>query len=152
MKSTTAKVKAVNAANAYGIELYKQLVPIFTPLVGEKIFKASGGLLAKYEKHLPEFPNTVPLSVYRNMSDYSLAWVVKTCEMVGEYSCLYYEALVYIGGLRNGVLEDISGPFEGRTDWTVEEVLVKRENLKNAEAIVSAIRSFLHPFGDRYDS
>ena len=67
--ATAAKVKAVNRANKEAIKLYEQLAPIFAPLVGQQVMKGTGGLLAKFQKLLPELPNTSSLSIHRHLSD-----------------------------------------------------------------------------------
>ena len=150
--ATAAKVKAVNKAHAYGIKLYEQLVPIFTPLKGQKILKETGGLMAKVEKLLPDLPNTSDLSVHRHFSDYSLGYTVKVSEMVNDTSCLYYEITVQIGTLNHGVLESITSPFTARTDWKVAEITALRETFRKMEKAASDARSALYPFGERFDN
>ena len=148
--ATAAKVKAVNRANKEAIKLYEQLAPIFAPLVGQQVMM-KGGLLAKFQKLLPELPNTSSLSIHRHLSDYYLGWTVKTSEMVDDTSCLYHEVTVQIGTLNHGVLESITSPFTGRTDWTLEEIEKKRETFRAADKALSDARSALYPFGERYD-
>lgn len=142
-----AKVKAVNRAHEYAHKLYAQLVPIFKPLVGQKILKADGTLLAKYDKLLPELPCFGNLRVYRHKSDYSLGWTISTDETDSPHTCLYYDVTVYIGRLSRGVLESIEEPFNGRTDYTVEEVDQKRAAYTEAQKVADACKSALHPFG-----
>ena len=108
--------------------------------------------MAKVEKLLPTLPNTPDMLVHRHLSDYSLGYTVKVSEMVNDTSCLYYEVTVQIGTLNHGVLESITSPFTARTDWTVAEITAKRETFKQAEAALSAARSALYPFGERYDN
>lgn len=144
------KVAAVNKANAYALELYKKLVPIFEPLVGSMIEKKDGSLLAKVEKLLPEFKFTPQLHVYKHRSDYSLAWCVKTCEVVAGCAT-YHEVTVYIGDMSNGVLTKITPPAERRTDYTVEEIVKKREAYEKAKKIADDAKGELFPFGE-YDN
>ena len=69
-----AKVKAVNKANAYATKLYPMLASVFKPLVGQKVLKADGSILAKYAKLMPDFllaPEGI--HVCQHMSKYSLA-------------------------------------------------------------------------------
>lgn len=131
-----AKVAAVNRCHAAAKELFPQLVAIFTPLVGQKLEKASGGLLQKIRALLPEFPNTQQLQIYRSSSAYSLTWNVKTCELTPPNGCVYHEVGVYVGSMSNGILTSVSENLsELRSDYTVEEVLRLRANytvLKNA--------------------
>jgi hypothetical protein len=143
-----AKVAAVNRAHKYAIEIQPELIAIFAPFVGQKVMKI-GGLMEKFKKLLPEFPNTVPLSVYRHVSDYSLAWTVKTCESYGEHSCLYYEVTVYIGDLHHGVLTKVSNQsYEFRTDYTKQEIEEKRQQYQKAKRAADDARNNLYPFGE----
>ena len=71
--------------------------------------------------------------------------------MVDDSSCLYHEVTVQIGTLNHGVLESITSPFTGRTDWTLEEIEKKRETFRAADKALSDARSALYPFGERYD-
>lgn len=145
-----AKVTAVNRAHSYAHQLYAMLTPIFEPLVGEKVFKADGTLTAKCQKLMPELPHGIALHVYKHVSDYSLAWTVKTCESIeGSSACLYYEVTVYVGEMRNGVLMKLSTPFKGRVDYTPKEIEGKREDLRQAEEALSNARSALWPFAER---
>src|SRR4051812_4379610 len=129
-----AKVKAVNAANKYGHELYNSLVPIFKPLIGCKIEKQDGQLLKSIQKQLPEFPYNNKLSVYKITSNYSLAYCVKTCVMIdGMEFCVYHEAVVCIGNMREGVLLEILSPFKEKTDYSAEEIQSLRENYTQAK-------------------
>lgn len=146
------KVGAVNRANAYSKEIYALLNPIFTPLVGKQILKVDGSLLAKYAALVPKFEYSTDLHVYRQRSDYSLAWVVKTCEPLPPGSCMYHEAVVYIGDLRGQTLEKLSiHPFDLRSDYTVEEITQKRLNFERAKKELQEARSELYPFGE-YDN
>lgn len=147
-----AKVKAVNRANGIAHELFPVLTAIFAPLVGKQIIKATGGLLAKYEKLLPEFPNTGYLRVYRHQSEYSLAWTVNTSEHDSINTVLYHEVTFYVGELRGGVLERLSPhPFVGRTDYTEHEIQEKRARYEAAKKAADEARSDLYPFGE-YDN
>jgi hypothetical protein len=149
LQELTAKVAAVNKANAYALELYDKLAPLFTPLAGKQIFKATGEFLAKVQKLLPELPCTVPLSVYRRSSDYMLAWTVKTCESIPPHSCTYHETTVYVGTVHHyAFLTEIAAKPDLRTDYTVEEILAKRETFAAARKIADEAKSALHPFGE----
>lgn len=149
LERLTAKVAAVNKANVYAAKLYPELVKIFEPLVGEKILKVDGTLLSKYAALLPEFPCNPHLHVYRNSSDYSLAWTVKSCEMMPPHSCMYHEVVVYVGEIRGQhLVKMMDHPFNGRTDFTVEEILGKREAYISAKKVMEELRSELYPFGD----
>lgn len=152
-----AKVAAVNNANRYALELYPQLRAIFEPFIGQKIEKADGGLLMKIAKLLPEFPCKPGLHVYKMSSDYSLVWVVKTCEsqaINGKHDnyhvAHYHETSVYVGNMRHGVLTDFCKAPELRTDYTAAEVEAAREAYRKAKQAADDARSALFNFGE-YD-
>jgi hypothetical protein len=138
-------VRAVNRAHAYGKELYATLAPVFAPLVGQKIETAPGPLLARIAKLLPAMPNTPNLRVFRLASEYSLGWTISANEVANDHA-YYHEVTVYIGHMRNGVLESISPPFEGRTDYTLEEVLEKRAAYEAAKKAADDARNAVYPF------
>lgn len=151
--AAVAKVNAVNRANKYANYIYPLLREVFAPLVGQQVVKVNGDLLAKFEKlvslHTPK--NSGGLQVYRHRSDYSLAWVVKTCEMIqGTHSCVYHEVVVYIGNLRGQILTELCTPFQGRTDYTVSEVEENRKAYEAAKKAANEAQSKLWPF-DEYD-
>lgn len=151
-----AKVRAVNRAHEYANKLYPWLVEKFAPLVGQKILKQDGSLLAKYADLVPELPSTHNLHVYRHHSDYSLAWTVKTSEPEsgdgsGPHTVLYYEVTFYVGDLRGQTLEKLTvHQFTARTDYTAAEVAGKREAYEKAKQAADDARSALYPFGE-YD-
>lgn len=143
-----AKVRAVNSANQYALVVYNLLAPRFAEWVGKQIDKASGGLLDKVVKKLPNFEGSdSSLMVYRFDARYALAWVVKVCEPLPNGSCLYHETVVYIGEMRNGVLTSIDDAPDQRTDYTVEELEAKREAYAKAKKIADDALSALYPFG-----
>jgi hypothetical protein len=142
-----ARVRAVNRANAYAAELYPALRKVFEGLVGKQVVKKEGGLLARVKAMLPELPCTPGLHVYRSVSVYSIAFVVKTCES-GEGYCFYHETAVQVGALKGGVLVELSEPFAARADYTADEVLRKREAFEAAERAYREARSELHLFGE----
>jgi len=153
-KVLEARVRGVNAAHAYALQLCPVLRERFAPLVGQKVLKNDGTLMAKYTNLLPEFPYSHRLHVYKHTSEYSLAWTVKTCEVdvvEGTGHAYYYETTVYVGDLSNGVLTKITPhPYTGRTDHTVEGVVAVREEFEAARKVFDDARSALHPFGE-YD-
>ena len=146
-----AKVKAVNRANGEALKLHSVLVEIFRPLVGTKVEKADGTLLKKIADLLPELPYTSKLHVYKNVSNYFLAWNVKAVEGYGEHHCTSHEASVYVGFLANGagfVLEKLADPPDLRTDYTAEEVLAKRADFDVKRKAADAAKCALGPFGE----
>lgn len=150
-EALAAKVRAVNTANAYANMLFVKLKKFFTPYVGKEILLNDGGLRASIKKDFELLPNTVGISVYKQSSNYSLAYTVKTCEMIkGGHSCIYHETTVYIGKVDGKVLESLEASFEAKCDYTAADVEAKRAALREAQAAVSAASSALYPFGE-YD-
>lgn len=142
-----AKVRAVNRANEYAAKLYQEMVAIFRPLVGQKIAKKDGTLLARIEKLLPDLPFRQG-SIRVTKHGVGLAWDVQTCESYDDTSCLYHQVCVYVGRTRDGVLTEIVPANERRSDFTAEEVEEKREIFRQAEQAMRDARSALDPFGE----
>ena len=59
-----------------------------------------------------------------------------------------HEVTIYVGDLNGSVLTSISPPFEGRADYTAEEVVEKRAKYEKAKKLADAARSDLSPFGE----
>jgi len=154
-----AKVAAVNSANAEAQRLFPILSAIFAPLVGCKVEKVDGSLLASVAKLLPD-----PLStfhVYRQSSRYSMAWIVKGSENyqtghdIGtQYgTAAYHEAVIYIGDLDGQTLKSLYGPeniTKLRTDYTAEQVAELRKVCSAAKQAARDAESALSHFGE-YD-
>lgn len=150
-----AKVAVVNNANKYALELYPSLRAIFEPFLGQKIEKADGTLLKKIAELIPDHICNTSIHVYRHTSDYSLAWVVKTNESYPNnrgdcHLAVYHETVVYVGHMRSGFLEKFYDAPGFRHDYTVEEIIAKREEYKIAKGIADKCLSALFPFGE-YD-
>ena len=147
-----AKVKAVNRCHEEAMKLYDRLVEVFRPLVGHKITKVDGSLLAKVAKLLPKFPLCSGHSVYRGGSDHTLGWCVKTCEAIEDGNCLYYEIGVYLGNMSNGVLNNIMDRPMLRTDYTASQIRAKRKTFKEARKAMEVAEAVLWPFHKEFDS
>jgi hypothetical protein len=151
------RVRGVNKANARANKLYDELIPIFKPLVGKPLFKVTGGLFEKYKKLVPDFPYGHGLpQIYRNSSNYSLSYTVKTWEaepsnIPGHSDIGYYhETTVYIGDLQNGVLTKLYDPPNFKTDYNAADIAAKREAYQKAKEAADKAQSALFPFGE-YD-
>ncbi len=153
MSILEARVKARNQANAYGIELYTKLEPIFHNFIGKQILKKDGPLLTKIQNSLPKLPYGHKEQVYRYQSYYSLMYIVRISENYtypGGNAPVYEEANVYIGHLQDNILTAMYEPFTARTDYTVEEVLALRTHYEKYKKLASDALSALNPFGE-YD-
>ena len=149
-EALAAKVKAVNQAHTHANQLALLLRTTFEPLVGHQITKCDGTLMAKVKKLMPAMPNTATLQVYRSTSVYSLAFTVKTCQMIAQTcTCLYYEVTFDVGDLDNGILSQLTGLCHHRTDYTAEEIQGKRDTYQAAKKIYNQAQSDLYPFGER---
>lgn len=142
-----ARITATNRANAKANELWHTLATAFQPLVGKKILKQDGNLLAKYENLLPGFPYNASLHVYRYGSPYTLAWTVKACEVVGGIAH-YVDVTVYVGDLSNGVLTKLTPKHERRENYTLEEVLAAQARAQAAREAYEEAKSACFPFGE----
>ena len=145
--SLSARVIARNRANANAMALYDLFSKALAPFVGQKIEKVDRAFLAKVRAVLPK----MTFFFYRYPSIYSVSFVAKESEMLSDgYSCVYEEALVYVGDVSNGVLVKLYDRPAFRTDYTVAEVQELRNQLSEARKAVSTIKSKLNGFGE-YD-
>lgn len=148
------RVRAVNASHAYANELYDLLLSVYEPLVGTKIEKLSGQLLAKVEAAVKQLnlPNTPKLMVYRRnnshmISNYSEGYTVKACETTDGRS-FYDETTVYIGESSSGVFNKINPRVVHRCDYDADEIEMLRRNCEAAAEAYRDARSALYPFGE----
>jgi hypothetical protein len=152
MKRLEARVRATNRANAYANELWGRLINVFKPFEGMKIEKVGGSLLAKIQKlvdglHLPNYPS---LNVYRHRSSYSLAYVVKTCEVL-DGNAYYYETVVPVGEMLHGVLTHLGNEAPNfKVDYSADKVMKARSRYEFAKQAAREAESALIPFGE-YD-
>lgn len=147
----SAKVEAVNLANKTANEIYPILRKVFEPFMGQNITKNDGTLLARIVKLIPELPDSRAVTVYGKHSkhSYSVSFTVKTCVSYGEHSCTYYEIGVYICDVTNGVVTRFYDVDERKTDYTVEDILAKREAARAAKKAYEDARSACFPFDER---
>lgn len=149
MNRLSAKVCAVNKANAYAMRLHKLLSPIVAQWVGQDILKADGTLRVKYEKQIPKFPEVAGIRVYKRVASYGLSFSVSGSENA-EDCTMCYEASCNLAKLSNGVVGELYQCPELRTDYTAEEIEEKRKAYKKAEELAREAESALTPFGE-YD-
>jgi hypothetical protein len=155
-----AKVAAVNRANAEANRLQPLFVEAFRPFLGSKVLKIDG-LVKKAEPILERLAPFVPdgyatPSVHRNRSLYSLSFDVKVCESSPGRSADYqiannHETSFTVGELNGCDLLKLSTDYvPQRTDYTVAEIIAKRERVAELEGQFNAAKSALYPF-ERYD-
>lgn len=152
LEKLTGRVAAINLAHSECNRLYPLLREFFLPYVGQKILKADGKLFSKIADNLEGivlFDYSKHTSIYRLTSNYSLAWTVKTDAFVPPQSCVYHEQTIYVGSLDGSVLTTLTEfQEEFRTDYTVEEILNKREEYQIAKCALDKLGTDLWPFGE----
>jgi hypothetical protein len=142
-----AKIRAVNRANAYAEQLSNTLIPIFKELIGKKVKKV-GGLTIKVKSLLPDFPHSPEINVYYHDSNYSVFFIVKVSEMIGNScTCLYYELTLNIGKLDGGILTEVYEQFKA-TSYNLEDIKNKIEVCKNAQRALDSAKDDLGIFAD----
>lgn len=147
-----AKVMAANSCRDFANRLFPRMKNLFEPFIGQQIFKMDGPLMAKFQKLVDtlDLPNTVDLQVYRHVSDYSLAWTVKSCAHTNGHA--YYDYVtVYVGDVEQRVLKAMCTAPEFRTDYTAEKVREARKRVEKAKKELSDANGELFPFGE-YDN
>lgn len=149
-----AKVALINEVNAEINRLTPLVLAAFTPLVGQKLFKESGGFYEKFKHLAPRSDKN--FQIFRDLSSYRLAFTVKSSKSVvkGNYEVsTYYEGTIDVGELTcfeypAGVLKNIR-PFQPlKCDYAVDDVLKARKDVDLAKDALYAAQSKLGPFGE----
>lgn len=140
---TQSKVWALCEMNAMVNKVHRIQSEYMKQFVGRKIYKAAGGMLEAVRKGLPVIPDVQPISIISNCSEYHVAWTVHVwfTNERGHTESMHKTA--YVGYVRNGVLQSMAEAPEHRTDYTVEEVILREKEYKAASAALDAARSAL---------
>ena len=148
--SLDAKVQAQNTAAFIANELYPVFRAIFEPMVGKKVLKADGTLLAKVEEQLPKIQNISGVHVYRQNSVFcTLCWVVKvSCAVKGSPFWEHKEVYITTGLIDGVVLGKLFDEIDKkRDDYDVNEIRrlqevyrVKMEEARQAEQALNPFR------------
>jgi hypothetical protein len=119
-------------------------------MVGKKVLKADGTLLAKVEEQLPKIQNIPGVQVYRQNGVFcTLWWVVKVrCDVKDKQFCVHQETFIPVGALDDGVLVELFDETDKkRDDYDVNEIRqlqevyrVKMEEARQAERALSPFR------------
>lgn len=148
MNKLTAKIEAVNTANACANKLYDALSAFFIPLIGEKILKADGNLLERYNKiPIPSW-ETLSIGVRNLSSKYTLMWGIHANSPVPHASFTTY---IHLGEIQDGKLVKINPKPKLVSDYTVGEVLNRMEVLRLAQRMVVQAKDNLLPFDEELD-
>lgn len=152
MKDILAKITARNRVNAQVNELAPVILEALKPFVGTKITLQTGGFAAKIKSVLDGYLGNdkifPKLQIYNNPSNYSLSFVFKTDQMVGEFSCIYQEEYVYFASMEGYVLKELALEFTPRrTDFNIEQINEWRAEYRKADNIKSNMQSNLTYFG-----
>jgi hypothetical protein len=150
--SLAAKVAAQNEANKIALDSYYKAIEPLKLLIGEKILKVDLTLLEKVKKLLPELTNTNECRAYYNTgAGYSLRISVSVNKCFASRDCQiaeYMEATAYLCDLRGSILIKLYEPPQLRLDFTENEILAARAELKVAKEKVSSLQSKLYGFGE----
>ncbi len=138
----------VSARNLVNVEILRRAPAMFEalrPLVGQKILKADGTFLKKFESVLPALPGAVGLHAYYTAGHYSLRACFRACVTTSEGGTAYAEADVYLADLTAGVINHLYtfNPENYRTDFGFNEVRALQTELKAAKSKVSELESKL---------
>lgn len=145
MRHLPTMVNAVNQAHKYANELHKTLTDIFKNFVGQKVITKEGKLVAKI--NLPSLPCTPSLHVFKESSNYSLVYKVRTfvCDTNGSST---YETAVYIGRISDGFLTELCDYEECKDNYTLEQVKALIESYQEKQKAAEQAKSLLYPFGE----
>ncbi len=155
MSKLSARVKAVNNVNAAACSIFPLIAAALMPFIGKKVLKVDGSLVEKVKNQIaPLLPSTPSLSSFRNHLNNSLSWTIKTSETIDGIA-MYAEAAIYVGEVEDGILKSIytDSPFATgnvKTDYTVEDIMAKREACRLAKEAAREAEAALGPFGE-YD-
>lgn len=143
-----AKIKAVNLANATANRIKPHLTEIFKEFVGRRITKKDHSLLANVKEHLPASINDPNIWIDMPTAEHFLCWAVRASVGYSDIYVSYHELNVYIGSIENHVLVSLSDQTPFRTDYTLEEIIAKRQALADAKKALSQAQSALYPFDE----
>lgn len=153
-----ARVKATNLVHEWANKIEPILKARFLPLVGQKILKADGSMMAKYAE-LANVSALQPDKMHRicreTRSSYSLAWCLDVCVSVeGFEGCIYEKQMVYVGQIKGSTLESVYpaklASETHRTNYSADEVTALRAEYERLNKIAKDAQSALLPFGE-YD-
>lgn len=143
-------MRLVNEANRLARVLHKQLVPIFQPLLGKRIFKADGSLLAKYDPGILNFGDNsggvcpIHYQVAHEKYTYRLVWKIKVSTgNVFDSRWEYYTTSVCLGSVENGVLTNVYDKAPDETKYTVEEILALQDKIDEAKDAYDKARGLM---------
>lgn len=148
------EVATRNLANKTANEIQAEIQSLLLPLVGTKIIKTTPYRTAtkKLKELLAPIEERLRKNKFRLVFDWSYGHtvyaVLDTTYQSGEYSCKYVKRDIYICSIVS--VDLLSGEWResepGRTDYTVEEITKTREEIKQLEAQVSALKSQIREF------
>lgn len=148
-RNLNAKVKAVNKVNALYNEYGPKLIAFFTPYIGMAVFKKEGDLLQKIRNTLPNMPSEMNRQVWFSKSNYTLNFGVRaTAPDDDGHGCTSHEATIYVGEIRDGILNKMMEFEPRRADYTFEEIVALREDCETKKAAYEKAKDKLYPFGE----
>ena len=153
-KRLAAKVQAHNELDAMVNEWFPKIRSALEPWVGQKVSLITGGKPYKLQKLIDSLnlPNDFQKQILVSFDRYSAKVTFKNCVSIPDDSYQSAETVVYLGDMQmqNGlVLGDLRYTFTPyKTDYTVEKVILARQQVEDAKKALSDALSALHPFGE----
>jgi hypothetical protein len=150
------KVKAVNAASTEANRLMPILLEMFKPFIGQKVELASGGLIKKIKDKLPEMAHSNTLRALVRCDTYSITLSIYASSWAKDPEAdprrgddgQSFEDSCYIAKTNDGILNELYDWKPLRTNYTVDEIVKKREAVDAAKRALDTARSALYPFGE----
>lgn len=141
------QVIAVNLCHKAAVATFETLKQALRPYIGKQIVKKDGSLLTKIRNAMPPLTSDLCVSIYHRPSAYGLSWRVRVC-VTDSSSTEYAEAYITPGRINeDGVLVSITKDVPPlRYDYTVEEVLKRRQEIIAAEQTLRECQTALGPF------
>lgn len=144
----TAKVEAINKANARFNELAPKIQAALQPFIGKKARTVTGSATAKLGEVVRSFNKTEEKHrVYISVQSFGVYMEITTWVEGAHYPFKQEGSLARIS---DGVMTEMFTLTPRRTDYTVEEILANREALEKAEELARDMESKLREFG-KYD-
>lgn len=142
-----ANITALNLANSVANRLHPALAEYFTPLIGQKIIKADGSLIAKHKDKVAELiaqferpskgttHNNVRITRFNART--SLAYDISVCERVpNEEHCTYKNVVIYIGDMPGDSITRLEPVVTDRpTAYNLEKIKAAQAEYKRLQAL-----------------
>ena len=154
------KVHAINEVQRLAVLNFNHILPQLNEFVGQKIILASGNKSAKFKNainFLTDAPKGFGDDYARlhwcmlDISSYSV-WMKVSCSFKdSEHSCFYEKEDIYIGKMKNGILESVEPNNAPEFDvLKIQDVRALMIEKKEVEEKLSGLKSKLFKFDGFY--